>query len=104
MEVLPWHLLVPCALPQHSIQLVKLVRPWLMAGGAAGRRGFERLVRKLTKIKAWPALLYIHMYQPFRMRSSFWASAETEMEQVRGRPSSSETFRPSYNPNATMQS
>ena len=39
-------------------------------------------MRKLTKIKSWPALMYIHMYQPFRMRDSFWASAETEMEQI----------------------
>ena len=46
------------------------------------RRGFERLVRKLTKIKSWPALMYIHMYQPFRMKNNFWASAETEMEQI----------------------
>ena len=46
------------------------------------RRGFERFLRKLAKLPQWPALLYLHVWQPDYMGPAFWHGGEMQVETV----------------------
>lgn len=46
------------------------------------RRGFERFLRKLLKEPSKPALLYLHVYQPWFSMLNFWSGAEMEQETI----------------------
>ena len=46
------------------------------------RRGFERFLRKLAKLPQWPALLYLHVWQPAYMGPAFWTGGEMQIETI----------------------
>ena len=49
---------------------------------AASRRGFERFLRKVLKLPSKPALLYMHVYQPWHAAYLFHKTAEMEMQTI----------------------
>ena len=46
------------------------------------RRGFERLLRKLLRLRSEPALLILHWWAPLHFQSSFWNVAEDELDVI----------------------
>ncbi|KAK9836351.1 hypothetical protein WJX81_007868 [Elliptochloris bilobata] len=46
------------------------------------RRGFERLLRKLLRMKHQPALLVLHWWAPLHFKGSYWNVAEDELDVV----------------------
>ncbi|EIE27713.1 hypothetical protein COCSUDRAFT_55699 [Coccomyxa subellipsoidea C-169] len=46
------------------------------------RRGFERLLRKLLRLRSEPALLVLHWWAPLYFQSSFWNVAEDELDVI----------------------
>ena len=44
------------------------------------RRGFERLLRKLLRLRSAPALLVLHWWAPLHFRGSWWNVAEDELD------------------------
>ena len=88
MEVCPLRLWHRVTLLECRLHVAQVLRPACkMVGRLNGfavrhRAGFERLLRKLSKLPAWPAMLYLHVYQPTYMGFSFWKGAEMEMETI----------------------
>jgi hypothetical protein len=52
------------------------------AGCLWHRRGFERLLRKLLRLRSEPALLVLHWWAPLHFQSSFWKVAEDELDVI----------------------
>lgn len=46
------------------------------------RRGFERLLRKLLRLKNMPAVLVVHWWAPLHFLSSYWNVAEDELDVI----------------------
>ncbi|BDA48468.1 hypothetical protein COCOBI_12-1470 [Coccomyxa sp. Obi] len=46
------------------------------------RRGFERLLRKLLRLKSTPAVLVLHWWAPLHFLSSYWNVAEDELDVI----------------------
>ena len=55
---------------------------WLISCLASRRRGFERYLRKMAKLPQWPALLYLHTWQPDYMGPAFWHGAEMQIDTI----------------------
>ena len=53
-----------------------------MNGKGNCRRGFERLLRKLLRLKNSPAVLVVHWWSPLHFLSSYWNVAEDELDVI----------------------